>query len=389
MVMKSKNIQNTGKKRFDIMNTTDSESWLRRKGGNMMKMKKQMACLLAAVTVFSMTGCGRTFDSQEKTAEKAEERSTELPKLRVAAMPTITSLPTYYIQKNGLDEAAGFKMEVIMFDTGAPMNEALAADLWDVGHMGAAAVTGMANYDELIIGEVLESTDGQGVFVSPDSPVAGDTGYNPSFPTILGSPESVSGITILAPVGTAQHFTVLKWLEKLGMEASDVNIVNMDTVQAYQALQAGQGDAASLNVPTFFDAKSDGMVQVANLADMGTRYVDMIVGNRKSLDGKSDLIQKYVDCVLDACEDLQNDPDMAADLFVEFLQDSGIETSRDHCVADLKRVKWMTKEDWKGRELGNFARELGEFYVAQGQLEASATEKFNTNIISTFVESYQ
>ncbi|MFR4439936.1 MAG: lipoprotein, partial [Hungatella sp.] len=76
MVMKSKNIQNTGKKRFDIMNTTDSESWLRRKGGNMMKMKKQMACLLAAVTVFSMTGCGSTFDSQEKTAEKTEQSST-------------------------------------------------------------------------------------------------------------------------------------------------------------------------------------------------------------------------------------------------------------------------------------------------------------------------
>ena len=65
-----------------------------------------------------------------------------------------------------------------------PMNEALAADLWDVGQMGAAAVTGMANYDELIIGEVLESTDGQGVFVSPDCPVAQDTGFNPSIPTV-------------------------------------------------------------------------------------------------------------------------------------------------------------------------------------------------------------
>lgn len=39
--------------------------------------------------------------------------------------------------------------------------------------------------------------------------------------------------------------TVLKWLEKLGMEPTDVNIVNMDSVQAYQALQAGQCDAAS------------------------------------------------------------------------------------------------------------------------------------------------
>ena len=280
-------------------------------------------------------------------------------------------------------------MDITMFDTGAPMNEALAADLWDVGHMGAAAVTGMANYDELIIGEVLESTDGQGVFVTPDSPVAQDTGYNPSYPTVLGSPDSVTGITILTPVGTAQHFTVLKWLEKLGMEPTDVNIVNMDTVQAYQALQAGQGDAASLNVPTFFDAENDGMVQVANLADMGTRYVDMIVGNRKSLEDKSELIQKYVDCVMEANAALAEDSDMAADLLVEFLKDSGMETSRENCVSDLGRVKWLVKEDWKGRELGTFAKELGEFYIEQGQLEASASEKLTTNVITTFVEAYQ
>ena len=354
-----------------------------------MKKRKGLTLLLAAAAALSLAGCGGAAGKSESTSTKAEGGSTELPVLRVATMPTITSLPTYYIQKNGLDEKAGFKMEITMFDTGAPMNEALAADLWDVGHMGAAAVTGMANYDELIIGEVLESTDGQGVFVSPDCPVAKDTGYNPSFPTVLGSPESVAGITILTPVGTAQHFTVLKWLEKLGMEPTDVNIVNMDTVQAYQALQAGQGDAASLNVPTFFEAENGGMVQVANLADMGTRYVDMVVGNRKSLDGKSDLIQKYVDCTMEACEALQKDPEMAADLLVEFLQESGMETSRENCVAALGRVKWLTKEDWKGRELGLFAKELGEFYVDQGQLEASATEKFNTNVITTFIQSYQ
>lgn len=354
-----------------------------------MKMKKIFALLLATVMTVSLAACGGKAEEDSGTETVKTEDGAELPVLRVAAMPTITSLPTYYIQKNGMDVEAGFKMDVTMFDTGAPMNEALAADLWDVGHMGAAAVTGMANYDELIIGEVLESTDGQGVFVAPDCPVAQDTGYNPSFPTVLGSPESVKGLTILTPVGTAQHFTVLKWLEKLGMEASDVNIVNMDTVQAYQALQAGQGDAASLNVPTFFDAKNEGMVQVANLADMGTRYVDMIVGNRKSLDAKSELIQKYVNCVLDACEALQNDPDMAADLLVEFLKDAGMETSRENCVADLGRVKFLTVEDWKGRDLGNFAKELGEFYVEQGQLEASATEKFETNVVNTFVESYQ
>ena len=63
-----------------------------------------------------------------------------------------------------------------------------------------------------------------------------------------------------------RHFTALKWLEKLGLGITDVNIVNMDTAQAYQALQAKQCDAVSLNVPTFFDAENDGMVQVGNLA---------------------------------------------------------------------------------------------------------------------------
>lgn len=349
-------------------------------------MKKLIALVLAVLLAFSLAACGGNGSNGGSEAGGGEG---DLPVLRVAAMPTITSLPTYYIQKHGLDVAAGFKMEVTMFDTGAPMNEALAADLWDVGHMGAAAVTGMANYDEMIIGEVLESTDGQGVFVTPDSPIAQDTGYNPSYPTVLGSPETVTGITILCPVGTAQHFTVLKWLEKLGLEATDVNVVNLDTVQAYQALQAGQGDAASLNVPTFFDAVNDGMVQVANLADLGTRYVDQIVANRKAVEGKPELVQKYVDCVLEANAALAADQEMATDLLVEFLKDAGMETSRENCASDLGRVKWLLEEDWSGRTLGNFAKELGEFYVSQGQLDDSALDKFTTNVDNTFVKAYQ
>ena len=190
-------------------------------------------------------------------------------------------------------------------------------------------------------------------------------------------------------MGTAQHFTVLKWLEKLGLEATDVNVVNLDTVQAYQALQANQGDAASLNVPTFFDAVNDGMVQVANLADLGTRYVDQIVANRKAVEGKPELVQKYVDCVLEANAALAADPDMATDLLVEFLKDAGMETSRENCASDLGRVKWLLKEDWAGRTLGNFAKELGEFYVSQGQLDDSALDKFTTNVDNTFVKAYQ
>ena len=361
-------------------------------------MKKFVALFLVLTMALSLAACGSSGSNSPVATSKADSTEVvsgsiastdDLPVLRVAAMPTITSLPTYYMQKNGLDTAHGFKMEVTMFATGATMNEALAADLWDVGAMGAAAVTGVANYDEMIIGEVLESTDGQGVFVKPDSPITSATDYNPSFPTVLGSPETVKGITILTPVGTAQHFTVLKWLEKLGLDATDVNIVNMDTVQAYQALQAGQCDAVSLNVPTFFDALNDGMVQVGNLADLGTRYVDMVVANRKAVEGKPELVQAYMDALLEANEALQTNQEMATDLLVEFLKENGSETTRENCAADLGRAQFVLKADWKDREIGRFAKELGEFYVSLGQLDASAIDKFDTNVIDTFVQAYK
>lgn len=350
-------------------------------------MKKVFALILALVMVFSLVACGNGKSNDANTANG--EQNKDLPVIRVAAMPFVTSLPTYYIQQNNLGEKYGFQMEVTMFATGAPMNEALAADLWDVGAMGAAAVTGVANYDEMIIGEVLESTDGLGIFVRPDSPIAAAEGYNPSYPTVKGSPETVRGITILAPVGTAQHMNVLKWLEKLGLDATDVNIVNMDTVQAYQALKAGQCDAVALNVPTFFDAINEGMVQVGNLADMGIKYVDMVVANRKAVEGKPELVQAYMDALTEACEALKGDLDMAADLFVEFLKENGSETSRENCVADLERAQFVTRDDWKGRTIGNFAKELGEFYVSLGQLETSAIDKFESNVIDTFVAKYQ
>lgn len=368
-------------------------------------MKKLLALLTCAALLFAFTACGGSGSSSEaapaaddapasqaegSAAEEtpAEEVNTDdLPVLRVAMMPYVTSLPTYYIIENGLDVAAGFKIEHTMFQTGAPMSEALAADLWDVGAMGAAAVTGVANYDMMIVGEVLDSTDGLAVFVEPDSAIAGVKGYNPSFPDVLGDPDTVKGTTILLPVGTAQHFTALKWLEKLGLQSTDVNIVNMDTAQAYQAFQSQQGEVVSLNIPTFFDAIDDGKVQAGNLAKMGTMYVDMIVGNRKAVEEKPELVQQYVDLVMEVCEKFNDDKDMAADLMLEYSTGEGIETTLEACKGDLERIDFVTTAKWQdGRTLGTFAKELGEFYISLGQLEPDLMDKFETNIDDQFVK---
>jgi sulfonate transport system substrate-binding protein len=361
-------------------------------------MKKVLKTIIALSLALSLVGCSSAGNSTKKDDTNTDPQVTgtttedatsteDLPVLRVAMMPFITSLPAQYIKANKLDEKNGFKMETTMYASGAPMNEALAADLWDVGAMGAAAVTGVANYDMAIIGEVLESQDGLGVFVKPDSKIAAVKGFNPSYPNMYGDPASVKGITILLPIGTAQHFTALKWLEKVGVKAEDVNIVNMDTAQAYQALQAGQADAVALNVPTFFDAKNDGMVQVGNLADMGTKYVDMVTANKKSLDSKSEIIQKYIELLAEAGAALNADSDMATQLMMDYLKEAGAESTQESVSSDLGRVKFIEASEWETRDLGSFAKELGQFYIGVGQLEASLMDKFETSIVKTYVEN--
>lgn len=346
-------------------------------------MKKLTLAILSMLMLVGLAGCNQKPADGDKGAVADGK---DLPVLRVAMMPFITSLPAQYIKENGLDIKNGFKMETTMFSTGAPMNEALAANLWDVGAMGAAAVTGVANYDMMIVGEVLESLDGLGIFTRPDHPAASVKGFNPSFPNVYGDPESVKGSTILLPIGTAQHFTTLKWLEKIGLKQEDVNIVNMETVQAYQALKANQADMAALNVPTFFDAVNDKMVQVGNLADLGTRYVDMVVANPKVIDEKEAIIQTYIDLLMEANKALNADTDMATTLMMNFLKESGVEQSEESVRGDLGRVNFIEKEAWSDRDLGLFAKELGEFYIAQGQIDASLMDKFNTAIDTRFVK---
>ena len=143
-------------------------------------MKKILKRIVALSMVLALVGCSSSGGNKTASTASKQTESTgsDLPVLRVAMMPFITSLPARYIKVNKLDEKNGFRMETTMYATGAPMNEALAADLWDVGAMGAAAVTGVANYDMTIIGEVLESQDGLGVFVKPESKIATVKGYN-------------------------------------------------------------------------------------------------------------------------------------------------------------------------------------------------------------------
>lgn len=74
----------------------------------------------------------------------------------------------------------------VYFANGGTMNEALAADEWDVGTLSAAAVNSLAIYGAYCIADVAHSEGGLYTLTQPDNEIAGVQGSNLSYPDIYG-----------------------------------------------------------------------------------------------------------------------------------------------------------------------------------------------------------
>ena len=115
-----------------------------------MNWKKAVSLLMAAVLVGSLTACSGGQGQKEASTElqKAEEKESaestqakgneELPVLRVSLHPAYISTPVAYAIANDMAKDYGFQMEVQVYASGAPQNEALGSGLWDVGVIGGA-----------------------------------------------------------------------------------------------------------------------------------------------------------------------------------------------------------------------------------------------------------
>ena len=222
-------------------------------------MKKRWLSLLMAAAMLTgiLAGCApkpvevtpaAAAEKEDASGEaggagtQAAQDTADLPVLKVAVMPFLNSIPIKYMIDQGLDTKNGFKIETVYFANGGAMNEALAADQWEVGTLSAAAVNSLAIYGAYCIADIGHSEGGLYTLCRPESPIAKVKGNNPSYPDVYGDADSLKGAVIATNTGTISHLNVIKWLEKLGLTTEDVEIVHMDFPSAYQALMTGNCD---------------------------------------------------------------------------------------------------------------------------------------------------
>lgn len=357
---------------------------------------KVFMTMLTIVLVISVIGCTRAAassgsteintDTSSSVEPSVAESEEDLPVLKVAVIPFLNSIPIKYIVDNGLDVENGFKIEIVSFSTGGAMNEALAADEWEVGTLSAAAVNSLAIYGAYNVADIGHAEGGQFMLCSADSPIAQVKGSNPSYPDVYGDEATVKGITITTLTGSISHLNAIKWLEALGMTTDDVNIVSADFSSSYQALVTGNCDVAGLAPPTSYQAESEGYIVVASLSALDVPQYDSIICSAKAYNERRDIVVKYIKAFFEVNDALQADPDMAAQLLLDWYDENGSESNLEACEVEVANRPFITVEEAKTIKVGESVQVTGEFWVSQGLLEANKFPEIAPHIDDSLVK---
>lgn len=342
------------------------------------KAKKSLSAVLSAAVVL---GC---LSSAGTTTAIAEE----LPVLSVSCHPAYISTPLAYAISQDMSKDYGFEMDVQVYASGAPQNEALGSGLWDVGVIGGAFVTSVNTYDAYVIGDFIDGRDGNAIFVRADSDIAAATGSNPTYPDILGSAETVKGKTLITNIGTTGHVQAQKWLEALGLTENDINIVQMDYAAGYQAFEAGEGDILATIGPYSTRAlvnHTDDWAVAGGFLSLDLLQYENIVCSSSAMEEKRDLLVSFVRMILDANDILAQDQDLVVETYMNWMAENGQEVDEEEARMECQQKPVMTSEQVQeliDNNFGEYERMVWEMNIESGVISADSISKLDTNVTS-------
>lgn len=319
--------------------------------------KKAAACMLAVMmagTVF--TGCGK------KNRAKSGE-TVETVTIGTQEMPNDEGIAK---AKDLLEEKMGVKIKIVKFDSGKDVNNALKAKSIDFGLQGttcsALAVSTNIPIKVIWIHEVLGDIESLAVRKKDH----------------ITSVKQLKGKKIAVPFATTSHYCLLRYLSSQGLSEKDVTLLDMDTNSAYAAWKRGDIDAAWIWQPALQQVLNEGgeiLVSNGDAAKEGFMTANVEVVNSDFAKEHPDLVQKYVETMIEARKMYDNDKENAVSTLAKALGLSGkdIETQ-------IAGAIWPTAQEQIGKDYFGTSDKKGA--LAANLLDTAKFLKDQKNITS-------
>lgn len=322
-----------------------------------------LSCLLLAVPSFSV--------------------AVDKPEVRTGAQPCLHGLPLWHAEKAGLLKNAPFKNVFMLFASGAPQTEALAAGQWDMGAMGTVP-TMMASmrYGYKLIGISNEEGATNDLWVRPDSPLLRHKGVNPAYPDIYGAADDWKGRKALVTTVSTGHYALTATLARLGLKDSDLDIVHMEQGQAMTAFNAGQGDILQLWAPLSYMAEAKGWRRVSSGAAAKVMIAGGIGVRKEFAEQHPDLVVAWLDIYMRGVEGMKEHPEQYVAPLLSYFNDyCGLELNEDQVGMEFKyRPLFNVAEQIEAMEnpdkLPAWVRGVADFMLSQGRIKKKEYDRY-------------
>ena len=366
-----------------------------------MKRKKLLALVLSLAMTAGLAACGSNGTEntpvqngagtetgqeteQEAEAEPEQTQASDREVLRIGTMALSMGVPVLYAEEKGYFEEAGLNVSIELFATGAPIDEAIAAEEIDIAVSGFASVYSLANANCVWLADV-NTSGGTGLYARPDSAIAQNEPEN----GLIGDAENLKGMQILGPLGTVVQYMNESYAAKYGLSPSDINQVNMEYASAYQAFTTGEGDAAASTPPYSYQLAEEGYTLLCSFEDAtGVDMRDGCFARREIVENRSEEVQLFVNCLVKAMDELQDD-ELRSEYTRKVYDDNAISCTDEALAHEIEDRKYVGTEMMKGDGyiLGEAWVAITDFLVNAEKITAENAPNVAASIDPTFVSA--
>lgn len=341
---------------------------------NNSRKMKQITVVVLAFCMLTLAGCGKA-----KTGEKKDNK--KLPDVVNIGVQTLITPELITRYENSYEKYIGTKVNIVQLDADET-NKALSSGSIDIASMGSSSTSiGIAKNMGY---EVFWCHD---VIGTAESLVATNKSN-------IKKMEDLVGKKVACPFTSTAHYSLLSAVKLAGMDASQIELLDMQPDAIYAAWMRGDIDAAYVWNPVLSELEKDGTVLTDSeaLAKQDVVTCDVAVIRKEFAKSYPDVPVGYAKSQLHALDVFANDRDTAIQAISKVA-----EISEEEAKMQIETFIYPTGEELIGENYfgtkekkGKFAQYLkstADFWYEQGDLEKQEDlSYFEENVTGEFIE---
>lgn len=365
-------------------------------------MKKVLSVLLVVVLMFgAFTACASPSNApgsnpttaldETEQPQASVETSTGAATIRCAYLTTAIPVPCFYAEEQGWYKDLGITLDISTFSSGPAANEAIGSGEIDIATLGGMpAILGGIAYDYKVIGWLEDDDFALQMYARNDSDiVAAGKGGIAGHEEIYGTPENWKGKNIIVTSATSAHYAVCSVLSAMGLEESDVNIIDMDGASGAAAFLAGEGDMYAAWDPQYnaFSTDPDNYTRVATCADSGNSFICVLVATKEYCENNRAEVVKFLEGMIRSCDAFAKDDQTYYDAMFRWQSTyTDVDEATATTSAAIRKMydvdgmeEWHAVDGNGDSKLARAMYNIADFMVNNGLIEADQKQMLIDN----------